>query len=129
MTRRTFFYTKESSEEYAISILKHINYYRLTAYFLPFRDEITQKYDNNKVSLEKIYAIYQFDSELRLLLMAYWEEIELYFRTQIAYNHAEQFGALAYKSAENFNKFHKYEDKIHLHHIGFTENWEHILLK
>ncbi len=30
------------SKEYAINILKRINYYRLTAYFLPFRDEESQ---------------------------------------------------------------------------------------
>lgn len=29
------------SEEYAIDILKRTNYYRLTAYFLPFRDDDT----------------------------------------------------------------------------------------
>lgn len=101
-----------TSEEYAIDVLKRVNYYRLTAYFLPFRDNDTQKYDSSKVSLEKIYAIYQFDSELRLLLMGFLEEIELYFRTQIAYNHAEQFGALAYKQSENFNKFHKHDEFI-----------------
>lgn len=99
-----------TSKEYAITILKHINYYRLTAYFLPFRDEESQKYDSNKVSLEKIYSIYQFDSELRLLLMEYLEDIELYFRTQVAYHHSEQYGALAYKDSKNFNKFHKHDE-------------------
>ncbi|EHJ51970.1 Abi-like protein [Streptococcus macacae NCTC 11558] len=105
-----------TSEEYAINILKRINYYRLTAYFLPFRDEKTQKYNNNKISLEKVYSLYQFDSELRLLLMEYLEDIELYFRTQIAYHHANQYGALAYKNSQNFNKFHKHEE--------FMENLE-----
>lgn len=98
------------SKEYAVNILKRINYYRLTAYFLPFRDEKTQKYDSSKISLEKIYSIYQFDSELRLLLMEYLEDIELYFRTQVAYHHSEQYGALAYKDGKNFNKFHKHDE-------------------
>lgn len=100
------------SEEYATEILKHVNYYRLTAYFLPFRDDDTQKYDSTKVSLKKIYSMYQFDSELRLLLLGYLEEIELYFRTQIAYNHAQQFGPLAYLQEINFNKFHKHDKFI-----------------
>ena len=99
-----------TSKEYAITILKRINYYRLTAYFLPFRDEESQKYDSNKVSLEKIYSIYQFDSELRLLLMEYLEDIELYFKTQVAYHHSEQYGALAYKYSKNFNKYHKHDE-------------------
>ena len=99
-----------TSKEYAITILKRINYYRLTAYFLPFRDEESQKYDSNKVSLEKIYSIYQFDSELRLLLMEYLEDIELYFKTQVAYHHSEQYGTLAYKYSKNFNKYHKHDE-------------------
>ena len=99
-----------TSKEYAITILKRINYYRLTAYFLPFRDEESQKYDSNKVSLEKIYSIYQFDSELRLLLMEYLEDIELYFKTQVAYHHSEQYDALAYKYSKNFNKYHKHDE-------------------
>lgn len=102
--------TDIGSIEYAISILKRVNYYRLTAYFLPFRDTNTQKYDSEKVSLPKIYDIYQFDSKLRLLLLSYLEEVELYFRTQVAYYHAEQFGALAYKDKVNFNKFHKHDE-------------------
>ena len=77
---------------------------------MPFRDEESQKYDSNKVSLEKIYSIYQFDSELRLLLMEYLEDIELYFKTQVAYHHSEQYGALAYKDSKNFNKFHKHDE-------------------
>ena len=56
------------SKEYAIDILQKVNYYRLTAYFLPFRDKDTQKYDSSKVSLEKIYGIACFDAELRLLI-------------------------------------------------------------
>ena len=50
------------SDEFAINILQKVNYYRLTAYFLPFRDKGTQKYDSSKVSLEKIYEIYCFDA-------------------------------------------------------------------
>lgn len=46
------------SEEYATEILKHVNYYRLTAYFLLFRYDDTQKYDSTKISLKKIYSMY-----------------------------------------------------------------------
>lgn len=98
------------SDEFAIDILKKVNYYRLTAYFLPFRDKETQKYDSNKVSLEKIYEIYCFDAELRLLIFKYIEDIELYFRTQVAYYHGKLYGALAYKDKTYFNKFHKHDE-------------------
>lgn len=52
------------SKEYAIGILQKVNYYRLTAYFLPFRDKETQKYDSSKVSLEKFM-------ELLVLMQSY----------------------------------------------------------
>ena len=70
----------------------------------------TQKYDSNKVSLEKIYEIYCFDAELRLLIFKYIEDIELYFRTQVAYYHGKLYGALAYKDKTSFNKFHKHDE-------------------
>lgn len=98
------------SNEYAIDILQKVNYYRLTAYFLPFRDKDTQKYDSSKVSLEKIYGIACFDAELRLLVFKYLEDIELYFRTQVAYHHGNKYGALAYKEVDAFNKFHKHNE-------------------
>ena len=61
-----------TSKEYAITILKRINYYRLTAYFLPFRDEESQKYDSNKVSLEKRLGSWTCRiSEQRLLMIIF----------------------------------------------------------
>ncbi|MEX2804750.1 Abi family protein [Streptococcus sp. H31] len=97
-----------TSEEYARGILQRVNYYRLTAYFLPFRDVVSKTYDSSKVSLEKIYQIYSFDSELRLLLLECLEVVELYLRTQVAYHHANLYGALAYKEAQYFNKYHRH---------------------
>ncbi|MFI3594221.1 Abi family protein [Streptococcus uberis] len=99
-----------SSIENAEKILQRVNYYRLTAYFLPFRDDVTQKYDSSKVSFDKIYNIYTFDTKLRHLLLEYLEEIELYFKTQIAYCHSRDYGPLAYNYADNFNNFHKHDN-------------------
>ena len=60
--------------------------------------------------MEKIYGIACFDAELRLLIFKYLEDIELYFRTQVAYHHGNKYGALAYKEATTFNKFHKHNE-------------------
>lgn len=50
----------------AIKILKHANYYRLSAYFLPFKksDNLTYKTGTN---FEKIYNIYEFDQRIAKL--------------------------------------------------------------
>jgi len=49
-------------EAYAIDILAKVNYYRLTAYFLPFK-----KQDNSYregTNINSIYNIYEFDRKL-----------------------------------------------------------------
>ena len=45
-----------------------------------------------------------------LLIFKYLEDIELYFRTQVSYHHGNKYGALAYKEATAFNKFHKHNE-------------------
>ncbi|MFA9398046.1 MAG: Abi family protein [Clostridiaceae bacterium] len=81
-------------------ILSNLNYYRFTAYLLPFKKD-----DNtyvNGVTFEKIYSIYMFDRELRILLMDILGSIEISFRTYIAYTLAMTYGALGYTRAEHF---------------------------
>ncbi|RYD03580.1 hypothetical protein N752_19425 [Desulforamulus aquiferis] len=61
------------------SFLSSINYYRFTAYLLPFK-----KSDNtyvNEVYFEDVYKMYDFDRRMRTLLFGIVEEIELLLRT------------------------------------------------
>lgn len=91
---------------YAKQVLERINYYRLTAYFLP--------YTNNKgnykanTTFNKVHRTYLFDNKLRSMLFSVIEEIELYLRTQFAYYHAHKYGALGYMNSENYNNFHNH---------------------
>ena len=48
-------------------ILENTGYYRLSAYFLPFKTE-SGKYKEN-LTLERVYHIYEFDRKLRDLLL------------------------------------------------------------
>ena len=77
-------------ELFCLEILRSINYYRLTAYFLPFR----QKNNTFKpgITFEKIVNIYYFDRELRRTLLSCIEEIEIFLRTRISYFHAHEYG-------------------------------------
>ena len=57
-------------------VLSRINYYRLSAYFLPFR-----KSDGTYMpgtDFNTIYQIYEFDRNLRNLLFSAIEEVEIY---------------------------------------------------
>jgi abortive infection bacteriophage resistance protein len=58
---------------FCAKILSQVNYYRLSAYFLPFK-----KADGNYVEgtdFNRIFQIYEFDRDLRNVLFAVIEEI------------------------------------------------------
>ena len=65
-------------------VLKNIGYYRLSAYFLPFKN-VDGSYQKD-LTFERVYNIYEFDRKLRNLLFAAIEVIEVSFRARIAYS-------------------------------------------
>jgi abortive infection bacteriophage resistance protein len=88
-------------------ILSRINYYRLSAYFVPFK-----KANGNYLpgtDFNVIYQIYEFDRKLRNLLFAAIEEVEIYLRSKFAYYHAHKYGALGYTDAANYNERHRHD--------------------
>lgn len=90
-----------SNDAYAIKKLSHTNYYRLSAYYIPFQypkesDTPNKFYDG--IGFEHIVSLYDFDAKLRRLVFGALEVIEVYIRTQIAYNHAQKYGAFGYLS-------------------------------
>ena len=86
--------------ECCAAALESVNYYRFTAYFLPFKlgDGCYQE----GTRFARVYRIYEFDRKLRSLLFAALEEIETYLRAKIAYFHAHKYGAEGYLDASNF---------------------------
>lgn len=88
------------NEDYAIKVLSQINYYRMTAYLLPFKN--TDKNYKPNTSFNRIVRIYEFDCRLRNLIMSVIEPIEITLRTQIAYYHAHKYGSDGYKNSTNF---------------------------
>lgn len=97
-------------EERCQEVLKCINYYRISAYFLPFKCN-----DDTYVSettFEKIYRLYEFDRKLRQLLLGVLEEVEINLRTKLAYYHAHTYGASGYLNPSNFNMRHRHDKFI-----------------
>lgn len=85
-------------ETLALHRLEHIGYYRLSAYWYPFRSvELTQLSNPKRITcnrkdlfepgtqFEDALALYEFDKRLRLLLMDALERIEIALRVDIAY--------------------------------------------
>ncbi|WP_435102645.1 Abi family protein [Arhodomonas sp. AD133] len=79
--------------------LQHINYYRLTAYWLPFEaDHDTHRFHPG-TRFEAVLNLYVFDREFRLLLLDAIERVEVSVRTQWAYYMAQRYGPHAYLDA------------------------------
>jgi abortive infection bacteriophage resistance protein len=98
------------NDSFCVKILAQVNYYRLSAYFLPFAmgdDSYRPGTDFNKV-----YRIYEFDKQLRNIISIAIEEVEINLRAKLAYYHAHKYGAIGYLNAENYNDKHRHKHKI-----------------
>lgn len=81
-------------------ILGNVNYYRFSAYWLNFKNDDDTFKENT--SFNNIYSIYTFDKKLRILLIDLIENIEISFRTYIAYSLSINHGTMGYEDASNF---------------------------
>lgn len=76
-----------------LSLLSHINYYRLEAYWYTFYEK--NRPDHFFVSgtrFDKVWSQYCFDRRLRAHISHALERIEVSFRTQFAYHLSQKFG-------------------------------------
>lgn len=86
--------------------LATVSYYRISAYWYPFRVYDT---DGNTTDMFKpgsrfsdVIALYEFDRQLRLIVMDAMERVEIAIRTQITYHLAHTYGAFAHIDPSNF---------------------------
>lgn len=99
----------DNSEE-CKNFLRKVNYYRLSAYYLPFKGEDGKcKF---QVSFERIQKIYEFDQNLRSLILGTIEDIEIQLRTQIAYHSAHKYGPDGYMLSSTYNAKHDHASFI-----------------
>ena len=70
-------------EEKSFKYLKHINYYRLSGYFIPFQEEEHQFREN--IYFEDIINLYEFDRKLKLLTLNAIERIEVSVKSVYSY--------------------------------------------
>ena len=100
--------------DFARLILERLNYYRLSAYCLPFKKE--NDCFETGTTLESIFSIYEFDRKLRNLIFSAIGPIEIFLRTKLAYYHAHAHGSEGYKNPDYF------EDKSR--HADFLKEFE-----
>jgi len=100
-----------------IAVLTQINYYRLSTYLYTFRDSTDNFLPGTR--LKQILRLYEFDHELRILLIDIIEGIEILVRSRLAYFFALKHGPFAWKDPNlfpNFNPiyddFARWQDKL-----------------
>lgn len=89
-------------------ILKQINYYRFSAYSIPFQKE-KDKF-NKGTTLENVIKLYEFDSKLRLHLFSWMEKIEIQLRTFVTYFLAKKYGKFGYTDKGIFSPQFKHTE-------------------
>lgn len=98
-------------------ILHHVGYYRLSAYWYPFRklDPQTGKCLDDfeaGTTLAKVWRNYVFDRELKRHLLDAIERIEVALRGMLAYYHTETHSPFDYADASYFPLWQGYEKKL-----------------
>jgi abortive infection bacteriophage resistance protein len=91
-----------SSDEEVIRWLRRVNYYRLSAYFVPFQEPRPSETFLTGATWDRIIDLYIFDCRLRHLFKVAMERIEVSFRTSITYELAHSFGAFSHTKSTTY---------------------------
>ena len=95
------------NDGFALSQLRTISYYRLSAYWHPFRKierggTLADDFEEG-THFDEVMTLYEFDRRLRLLVMDAIERIEVYARTLFAYQMGHKYGTFGHTEAANFH--------------------------
>lgn len=115
-------------EGFAAEVLSNVNYYRFSAYLLPFRVSKTEDYLPG-TSFGRVWRIYDFDRRLRNTLMSALEPIEVSLRTRLAYFHAHKYGAAGYENPGTFLDHQRHEDFMNEFHDAVERNRKAVFVK
>ena len=86
--------------------LRHLSYYRLAGYWLPFEEDHSLHLFKSNTYFDDVLNLYIFDRELRLILLDAIERVEVSVRTNWAHHCAQVYGAHAYLNSTIMrNKF------------------------
>lgn len=88
-----------SDRESAKEFLRRNNYYRVSGYSLTLR---SHDVFSPNASFQNIIDIYEFDHELRHILLKYMERIEVAVKSVYSYEFTKVYGATGHQNASNF---------------------------
>ena len=91
-----------TDDDNAVHYLSHISYYRLGEYWHSMQsDKVNHIFKENSKFKDAI-ALYQFDSELKILLFDIIEKIEISLRTKLIYHLSHEFNPWWFQNFELF---------------------------
>lgn len=117
-----------SNYEECKKFLENVNYYRFSAYFLPFNNPHTGKCFDN-ISFHRLKNIYYFDQKLRTIIFAIIEDIEIHIRSQISYYHSHKYGPDGYISPHYYNNKHDHNEFLKRISSCIKENDRTLVIK
>lgn len=95
-----------SNLEAAKKLLSSVSYYRLSAYWYPFRvktqTQVQSEFEQG-MHLDKAVLLYEFDRQLRLKIIDAIERVEISLRTLIVNQLANKYDPFFYAKASNFH--------------------------
>jgi abortive infection bacteriophage resistance protein len=104
------------SKQLALSKLSIISYYRLSAYWYPFRKRNANKQITDTfiagTTFKECIRLYEFDRQLRVLMLDAIERIEVAIRTKITYFFAHMYGVFGHCESQNFHPAFNHQDWI-----------------
>lgn len=90
-------------KDYALSMLHHVNYYRLGAYWLPFEEDHENHIFKKNTTFEDVVDLYEFDRRLRLIILDAIERLEVSIRAQWTYHLSHAYGSHAHLIEKAYN--------------------------
>jgi len=91
--------------------LSHINYYRLTAYWLPYKGS-NSEFFRNDTNFDEVLCYYIFDRELRLLVLDAIERIEVSVRTRMTFVLTKKYGSHPHLNKSIYSDEDKYNKNL-----------------
>jgi abortive infection bacteriophage resistance protein len=104
-----------ADEDKALHLLKYVGYYRFSGYLYPLLADKQQSVFKPGATFEAAFNLYKFDSELRKLIIASLEKIEVAVRSQMTYSLSTAHGSFWMENETlfvNAAKYHFTIDKI-----------------
>lgn len=115
------------NEAKALHLLEHVSYYRLSGYWYPLlADKITHNFKQGS-TFETAFKYYCFDRELRRLVVAEIEKIEVAIRSKMIYELSHAYGPFWFENTNLFSNQDSHNITLTKIHEEFSRSDEEFI--